>query len=232
MKLVCMADNHGQFDGLEIPDGDVFIHAGDFSNWGTVKEAHQFACWLDDLPHERKIVVPGNHDRFAQECPIGFLQIMSDVRGLHVLKDTSCMIDDVLFFGSPYTPEFCNWSFMYPRGRGHEHWDKIPAGTNVLITHGPPYGRLDFVNQPDGMHAEYRRDRDHVGCNELRNRVQELQNVKSNYPHHMDLKLHVFGHIHECGGQVEPGGYGETTFANVSLLKPDGTLCKPLVIEI
>ena len=227
MKLVCMADNHGIYDGPEIPDGDVFIHAGDFSKFGCAEEAHQFACWLDDLPHKRKIAVLGNHDRFAEERPMGFLQLMRST-GVNVLKDTSCMIDDVLFFGSPYTPEFCNWSFMYTRGQGHEHWNKIPAGTNVLITHGPPYGVLDQVPvwAEDSPWV-----RSHVGCKELRDRVQELQNVK-NYPHHMDLKLHVFGHIHECGGQVEPGGYGETTFANVSLLRTDGTIGKPLVIEI
>jgi len=80
------------------------------------------------------------------------------------------------------------------------------------------------------MNLDYQRD--HYGCRELLDRVQELQNVQTNYPHHMDLKLHVFGHIHECGGQAESGGFGQPTFANASLLRPDGTLGKPLVIEV
>jgi hypothetical protein len=52
-------------------------------------------------------------------------------------------IDGVSFRASPYTPEFMNWAFMYPRGAAARYWDQIPYGLDVLITHGPPFGILD-----------------------------------------------------------------------------------------
>jgi Icc-related predicted phosphoesterase len=71
----------------------------------------------------------------------------------------------------------------------------IPADTELLITHGPPYGILD----------ETVRDRTAVGCRDLLHKVSALQ----------QLKAHVFGHIHEGYGQREVGG---TLFLNASVL--------------
>ena len=55
----------------------------------------------------------------------------------------------------------------------------IVADVDILITHGPALGILD-----QNMAGIY------CGSNSLKNRVQELQN----------LKLHIFGHIHESRG--------------------------------
>ena len=57
----------------------------------------------------------------------------------------------------------------------------IPLDTDVLITHGPPFGILDRCY-----------DDQRVGCEEL------LKAVKRVKP-----KLHVFGHIHENYGLLE-----------------------------
>ena len=47
-------------------------------------------------------------------------------------------------FGSPWQPEFCDWAFNLPRGRAcRDKWSCIPAGTDLLVTHGPPLGRGD-----------------------------------------------------------------------------------------
>jgi len=45
-----------------IPDGDVLIHAGDFTSTGREIEVAQFNAWLATLPHTHKIVIAGNHD--------------------------------------------------------------------------------------------------------------------------------------------------------------------------
>ena len=42
--------------------GDVLVHAGDFTNKGTLAEVESFAAWFGGQPHAIKIVVPGNHD--------------------------------------------------------------------------------------------------------------------------------------------------------------------------
>jgi len=57
-------------------------------------------------------------------------------------------------------------------------WDKIPDETDVLITHGPPYGVMDKT--VEGVHA---------GCEELTKAIERVQ------PH-----LHCFSHIHESYG--------------------------------
>ena len=42
-----------------IPDGDILIHAGDFSITGLVYEVKEFNDWLGTLPHKHKIVIGG-----------------------------------------------------------------------------------------------------------------------------------------------------------------------------
>ena len=109
----------------------------------------------------------------------------------HYLDDSGCEIEGIRFWGSPITPEFCNWAFMRePRDIGR-HWDAIPDDTDVLITHGPPHGILDQC--PDS-----------VGCEQL------LEAVKRVGP-----KVHAFGHIHEGHGILEKDG---TTFVNASIM--------------
>lgn len=43
----------------EIPNGDVLIHCGDFTNVGKLEEVAAFARWFEKLPHKRKIIIAG-----------------------------------------------------------------------------------------------------------------------------------------------------------------------------
>ena len=43
----------------DIPDGDVLLHCGDFTNVGKLEEVAAFARWFEKLPHQRKIVIAG-----------------------------------------------------------------------------------------------------------------------------------------------------------------------------
>ena len=45
-----------------IPDGDILIHAGDFTRCGHLQEVRDFNTWLGTLPHKHKIVIAGNHE--------------------------------------------------------------------------------------------------------------------------------------------------------------------------
>ena len=62
--MVCMSDTHSKLYQLEhaIPDGDVFVHAGDFSQLGRRKEVLAFNDFLGGLPHRHKVVIAGNHE--------------------------------------------------------------------------------------------------------------------------------------------------------------------------
>ena len=64
IRIVCMSDTHALTRHLkfDVPDGDIFIHAGDFSACGKLSEIQEFNNWLGDLPHEHKLVISGNHE--------------------------------------------------------------------------------------------------------------------------------------------------------------------------
>ena len=67
LRIVLISDTHNKHEKLEMPEGDVLIHAGDFTNNGTEQEIKDFDSWLASLDYKHKIVVPGNHDTGTDE---------------------------------------------------------------------------------------------------------------------------------------------------------------------
>ena len=63
VRIVLISDTHNKHEKLEMPEGDVLIHAGDFTNNGTEQEIREFDMWLASLNFQHKILVPGNHDK-------------------------------------------------------------------------------------------------------------------------------------------------------------------------
>eukprot|EP00941_MAST-03F_sp_MAST-3F-sp1_P003188 g3188.t1 len=64
-RVVVLADTHSTIEKVAaagIPNGDILIHAGDFTMHGSLQEARAFNRWLGTLPHQFKIVIAGNHD--------------------------------------------------------------------------------------------------------------------------------------------------------------------------
>ena len=194
MKMTFISDTHGKHEHLTskaynniLGSGDVLVHAGDCTNVGKVGEIKDFLDWFSNTDYTHKIFIAGNHD-------FGF-ELVHDIapeykeKGVHYLFDSEVVIDGVKFYGSPWQPEFYDWAFNLPRGEKlAEKWFSIPGNTDILITHGPAYGMLDWV--PSGQQ---------VGCQDLFHRVMEIQ-----------PKIHVCGHIH-CA-------YGQKYFNNVEFL--------------
>ncbi len=60
IRVVCISDTHDQT--VDVPDGDLLIHAGDLTNDGTAAAIQRQLDWLAALPHRHKVVVCGNHD--------------------------------------------------------------------------------------------------------------------------------------------------------------------------
>ena len=192
MRIVAISDTHGMHGRMlhPIPDGDVLIHCGDMTGHGTLPQLSAVARWLGEQPHKYKIAVPGNHDA-AAETDTGVIEMFFRECNVLFLIDKAVTLDGVKFWGAPWTPNFCNWHFM-PRRNSPEmqaKWDLIPDDTQVLITHGPPHGILDEYIEPGYIEDA---GQDHVGCELLRTRIRALHN----------LKVHLFGHIHEGYGRV------------------------------
>jgi predicted phosphodiesterase len=195
MKIVCISDTHSLHASVPIPDGDVLIHAGDMTGHGVERDIIELNTWLGTQPHRYKIVCPGNHDTLFEEAPAFARSLLSNAR---VAIDEELVIEGFRFYFSPWTPEFGRWSFMLPRGPGMRSvWSAIPEGLDVLVTHGPPHGILDYVpglNRTAGVHA---------GCKDLLGVVQRVK-----------PKAHVFGHIHEGSGITKRD---DTLFVNAAI---------------
>jgi predicted phosphohydrolase len=192
---VALADTHGEHRNIPyIPDGDVFVYAGDFLNYGDESIIGDFSMWLDHLPHLHKILIGGNHDWFLYYNP----GRIKDLPDCHYLEDSSIMIGDLKFYGSPWVPHLVGIG-AFSRGRGTDIWEKwqfIPDDTDVLVTHAAPFGVGDKV-----MNSA-----NHVGCKDLISRVEEVE-----------PKVHIFGHVHGSGGFQKQRD--STFFANVSYTK-------------
>ena len=196
LKLVCIADTHLQH-GFDIPDGDVLIHAGDFTGSGSLVQVNMAMQWFGSLPHKYKIFCAGNHDTLFETDPGLAKSLLPPSINVHYLQDSEVTIEGVRFYGSPWQPEFCNWAFNLPRGQAlKEKWDHIPDGIDVLITHGPPYRILDETDDTYGPS-------ENVGCPHLREAVERIK-----------PRIHVFGHIHNCYGTRMND---DTIFINASI---------------
>lgn len=210
MNIVAISDTHCRLRKIEVPDGDLLIHAGDLTFQGNIQEIGQELRELGRIAKRFKygcVFICGNHDWLGERNPALMKQMAID-NGLTYLDHSSVQIEGLNIFGSPYTPEFHNWAFNVDRAALKPYWDVIPDDTNILITHGGPMGTLDEVEM------------EHVGCYDLKNRIKELR----------QLKLHIFGHIHGSYGHIK---VGDVNFINASICTEQyAPVNEPLIIEI
>ena len=197
MKILHLSDTHSKHRQLKnLPQADLIIHSGDASENGTEGEILDFLDWFCELDYRHKIFVAGNHDL----CLYG-----EKIEGLptnfHYLCNSGVEIDGVKFWGIPY--------FMADAQKGNflKHAQKIPDSTDVLITHRPPYGILDFSKNT------------YWGCRFLLRAILEIR-----------PKYHLFGHAHASYG-IEKSTY--TTFVNSALMCENYEFAnEPALLEI
>ena len=53
VRLVCISDTHTAHRTLTIPPGDILVHSGDFTNYGTTREAVSYTHLT--LPTNREV---------------------------------------------------------------------------------------------------------------------------------------------------------------------------------
>jgi|SRR5581483_612319 len=206
MKLVALSDTHNQHNNIEVPNGDILVHAGDISYQGRFQEIAVFIKWFAAQPHPIKILVPGNHD-FLFERDMPTARKLCEENKITLLVNEGATIRDLFVWGSPAVPFFMNWAFNYQRGEDIKRfWNLIPSDIDLLITHGPPKGILDEI---DGQE---------VGCWDLLEEV--LNRIKP--------KVHLFGHIHKNGGlSLTIDG---TTFYNVAICDETYKTTNPVTV--
>ena len=202
MRIVCISDTHNRLDKMKIPPGDLLLHAGDLTGRGSLDELRRFDQLLATLPHRHKVIIAGNHDWGFQREPAAAREL---IQSAVYLQDSEVTIQGLRIYGSPWQPWFLDWAFNGARGGSLKPiWDRIPAGIDILITHGPPAGIGDHYS-----------DVGRQGCEDLRARIGEVK-----------PRLHLFGHIHQDGGFWQNGS---TFFANVTTWECERA---PTVLEL
>lgn len=186
---------------------DVAIHCGDLTNGSTFDEFRSAIRLLSAVDAPLKLVIAGNHDftmdifafekKVAEATPSldpdlvvkeygahgearGLFQEMKEEgivfldKGSHRLTLENSALLTV--YASPCTPALGAWGFQYHQERGHDF--SIEKGVDVVITHGPPNGIMDYTS-----------GRERAGCPNLFAAVARAR-----------PQLHCFGHIHEGWG--------------------------------
>jgi Icc-related predicted phosphoesterase len=185
MIIDCISDLHGYYPELE--GGDLLIVAGDLTKRDKIYEYIGFNLWLDRQKYSKKIVIAGNHDNQLQLNAL----VYEGLSGCNYLCDSGTEFEGLKIWGSPWSKTFpginpqCKAFTCDTEEDLKKRYDLIPDDIDILVTHSPPFEVRDEVKD---YHSGKILS---VGSKSLEKRISELKN----------LKLHVFGHIHENGGQ-------------------------------
>jgi Icc-related predicted phosphoesterase len=213
MKIVAISDTHNKYSKLIIPECDILISAGDYSSRGYSHEVRAFHIWLAKQPAKYKISVQGNHE-LGVEKDFQTSKLLAEewCPGVHFIDEGLVEIDGIKIWCSAITPFFCDWAWNRHPNEIQKHWDMISEDTNILITHGPPYGILDQTTYADGTIRP-----EHLGCPKLMERIKIVK-----------PDLHFFGHIHHGGGRAVSAF--STTFFNCAICDEMYCPTNPLTI--
>src|SRR5579872_766937 len=179
MIIDCVADLHGHYPQLE--GGDLLIIAGDLTARDTIYEHADFLGWMNTQPYKKKIFIAGNHDNNVDK------DFHWD-ESISYLCDSGIEFEGLKIWGSPWTKTFpgmnpdCKAFTCETEDELLDKFENIPKGTDILITHSPPYGILDKADHYIS-----------VGSQGLFNFLKYVERPR----------LHIFGHVHESYGRED-----------------------------
>ena len=184
MKIVAISDIHGQLPEEPCPECDILILAGDIcpERPHVQPRAEVQAEWLDttfrkwllDQPAKKIIATWGNHDFVGQQ------KIYPNDLPWTLLVDDSIMVDGFMIYCTPWVPNLGRWAFATEGDVPSYYRYNIPLETDILVSHGPPFGYCDKVLE--GMN---------VGSETLLNRINDILPT-----------MVICGHIHEARGEA------------------------------
>lgn len=206
-RILILSDTHGHaIPAREMPlqEVDVAIHCGDLTDGSKMDEYRGAIAMLKEVRAPLKLVIPGNHDFSMDELALRAkiqdagleaeadlvareygppIELFESARaaGIVLLEEGTHEFElqngaKLTVYASPYTPSLGAWGFQYHPDVGHTF--DIKQGTDIVLTHGPPKGIMDFI---------YGKER--AGCHHL------FKAIAAAKP-----KIHCFGHIHEGWG--------------------------------
>lgn len=226
MKITAVSDLHGNL--IDIEDCTVLLICGDISPLNIQKDYiqmtkwffNEFYNWINNLPCDYVILIPGNHDFWFEKFIKDGTMYLWDKLSI-VINDTVEVfygIKHIKIFGTPYCKDFGNWPFMPGNNKLPELYDKIPEDIDILICHDSPLiGYVGNIMEkadetyPNGIPA---------GNQYLAGAIFDKK-----------PKYVLSGHIHS--GDHELKDYDGIKCANVSILDESYNIAyKPLTFEI
>jgi hypothetical protein len=214
---VCISDTHDTTPA--VPDGDLLIHASDWSNDGKFDETQSQTSWLASLPHRHKIVIGGNHDRlldaaFVRDHPERISEAPGSARADLNWHDIVYLENSAVELSLPVYSEINDVNHSR-KGSSTSRLSGAPGQATLKIFGSPmtpSCGTFAFQYPPirNVWHNKIPSDADiivvhgppkgyldqpgpaidHKGCPHL---TRELERVKP--------KIAVFGHIHSANGR-------------------------------
>lgn len=209
IKIVATSDTHRSVAvNSMIPQGDVFIHAGDFMYTGYPDEWHSCVEWMRFVPCPYKYLVPGNHDFHLLHYPGPALGDLYD-RGVNLLGlpgndrfNSAVLPNGMKMLGIPFVVGLTHWAFNASEEHIEEYirsnMDRVGDHFDVIVAHSPPKKIMDAV--PSKLGLKY------CGSSAIK---KLLDGAYGKPP-----KLLICGHIHEGFGHQK---YKETDVYNVSM---------------
>ncbi|KAH7144202.1 hypothetical protein B0J13DRAFT_635163 [Dactylonectria estremocensis] len=223
VTVVCIADTLGR-QLTSLPRGDILLHAGNLSRYGSFAEIQAQLHWLNEQPHKHKVVIARSRDllmdkdfvrnnphlelgkhRTALKCG-NVLYIHNSTTDLELPEHGR----RIRIYGAAYNlqsqdPDYRdNRAFQYGPNKMNGDkgfWqDVIPENVDIALIHGPPKTHVDGGGN---------------GCERL---LEELRRVKP--------KAVVCGHVHEGRGQETlKWDAPQTWFEGVALRELNPWLC-------
>lgn len=208
MRIVAFSDQHGFLP--DVPECDLLIVAGDvcpdrFGPFMAWHDPYQQQAWFDrnvrpwlaSAPATHKLLTWGNHDWCGQAC-----SFRSDSPEHARSTDLQILVDEgttvplsraasgrLAVWATPWCNPFMRWAFMKEPRDLETIYAAIPDGTDIVVSHQPPYGYGDLAFNLDSRRVE------HVGSREL---LVAIERVRP--------RIVICGHVHGGYGRYEHQG--------------------------
>ncbi len=150
-----------------------------------------FRGWLEQLVVRGVVIVAiwGNHDF------IGEKMLLIPSLPWFLLQDSETTVNGLRIYGTPWVPGLPRWAFYASEKALLDRAESIPAGIDVLMSHGPPRTAGDRI--PGNSKFNSTSDPIYVGDVALRDRLRKPC---------VAPKVVITGHIHEGRGSHSVAG--------------------------